>query len=460
MSNLWTGQTVAFNPLFNEDELQGFAIVSSHNKVFYSAQAKYNSLLKEAKTVIVFDGYAIQEKLKDFDYTTHNLRTLYFQVKSQNRFRNLKELIRHEYFTESDSTYTYLDGTQYLEGAKQTIQEASFMRNFYIGYYKETNKTILKLDNDLLREFTSSEHIEVDQVTVRTNLSIYNKKIWTVERKIFNEIGYPIISLSQVNFKDQTNSLKKNFKIVEKYKNQFDNLAHYIDIEDLDLKLDVTGTSTGRIICRDESTGLFAPENQFKHIFKAPEGKTFISADYTKQEASILAVVTQDKRLQKDLEHKQYYAKLAKLIIGEADKASGKELFYAFVYGVSAKSLGLKLNIDEEEAYDLLDAMRSRYSSLYAWTLKAKTLKTNYYGRKLYDSTANAYIQSTAADIVRMKLLQTIEFNPFCVFSDNIIYLVDKKNVNQCKEEIKYILERLMPFKLKVLIKSSENLKF
>ena len=84
----------------------------------------------------------------------------------------------------------------------------------------------------------------------------------------------------------------------------------------------------------------------------------------------------------------------------------------------------------------------------------------NYFGRKLYTSTANAYIQSTAADLVRIKLLQTKQYNPILVFSDNIIYRVDEQIAEQAQKEIIDILEEHETFKLQVKSAISNNLKF
>lgn len=461
MSNLWTGKIVSFHPLFEKNSLLGFAITSRDNKVFYESTANYNALLSEAKSVIVFDSCAIKDKLKDFIQVKHNLRTLYFQVNSQNRFRTVKDLLKYEYYTEDSSSYSYLGNTSRIEGAKQTILEASFIRTFYIEHYKEVNKSILKLDNSLLEELSHKKGvIKIDQLSVRSDMSQYQLLQWKTERDIFHIVGYPVVSISQLTFKQQQDEvLQKLFEIKNKSKSKYENLIPFYGKEEIDISFDVTATSTGRILCRREDS-LFAPDNSYKQNFCAPDGFCFISADYSKQEATILACITDDSRLKRDLLHKGYYSKLSKLLTGIEDKQTGKDLFYALTYGVSTKVLADRLNISEKRAEEIKSKLKKRYSALTDWLKTVKKLNTNYFGRRLYESTANAYVQSTAADIVRMKLLDTYSYNPICVFSDNIIFCVPEDNVNKCKEEIKCILEDMPPFNLAITISSSKNFKF
>lgn len=461
MTNLWTGKTVAFNPLFIRDELVGFSIVSRTNKVMYGKEANYNSLLSEAKQVICYDSFELENLLQNWKFFKHNFKTLYFQVKPEIRFQNLSDIVKQEFYSEDTSDYSFL--TRQIDGMKRCITEASFMLNFYLQNYKVVNKNILKIDNELLDIAHRSHLIQVDELSIRTTLSEYLLKQWEIERQIFKIVGHPIISASQLSFelrKDE--SLLKKFELKNKYKTKYESLVRYLDIEELDIDFDITGTSTCRILCRDlnEGSGLFAPDNEYKQNFCAPSNFIFVSADYSKQEATILAEVANDERLKRDLVHDDYYAKLAKLLVGTRDKQTGKTLFYSLLYGVSIKNLAIDLNIDEEEAFDIKRALEKRYSSSIKWLKQAKNLKTNYFGRKLYTNTANAYIQSTAADIVRLKLLETKNFNPTLVFSDNIIYTIPENKKEQAISTLTTILEDVKPFNLRVLVKYSNNLKF
>ena len=101
MSNTWTNESVAFNPLFKEDKLLGFAVVSKNYQYFYSSEIDYKQLLKEAKNVIVFNGYLLKDQLNDseFSFTKHNFQSLYFQLNSTVKFQNIEDIIKEECYS-------------------------------------------------------------------------------------------------------------------------------------------------------------------------------------------------------------------------------------------------------------------------------------------------------------------------------------------------------------------------
>lgn len=456
MPNLYTDRVVAFHPLIIKDELQGFSVCSKNHCLFYNKTANFNTLLAEAKAIIVFDLSVLKEI--DFQLESHhNLRTLYYQLNSNKRFQSLKDLVAIECFTFNPTSHNFL-AVKPTKEFRQNLIECKFMYDYYNSNYSEANKKLLKIDNQLIEHLNMVPHkILVDELSIRTDLTTFILSQWEIEREIFREVGYPVVGINQI--KNPSNRVKKLFSKKQKIKAKYEALVKYEDVRELDLSFDVTATATGRIICRDKETGYFSPDKDFKEVFTCPEGKTFISADYSKQEISILATVTNDTRLQKDIKHAKYYAKLAKKFLGEEDKASGKELFYSIMYGMSAKNLASSLEIEVEDAEDIIGSIKERYPELSRWLSRCHKLETNYFGRLLHDRTANAYVQSTAADIVKQKLLETKQYNPICVFSDNIIYCVDDEIVNECKESIKTILEDLNPFELKVTIKSGKNFK-
>ena len=99
------------------------------------------------------------------------------------------------------------------------------------------------------------------------------------------------------------------------------------------------------------------------------------------------------------------------------------------------------------------------YSSLNHWLVKFDQ-KTNYFRRKLHENTVNAYVQSTAADIIRDRLIATKQCNPILVLADNIIYEVPADRENYPIEVIENLLNDTSPFNLKVKLEVSDTLKF
>ena len=449
MSNTWTNESVAFNPLFKEDKLLGFAVVSKNYQYFYSSEIDYKQLLKEAKNVIVFNGYLLKDQLNDseFSFTKHNFQSLYFQLNSTVKFQNIEDIIKEECYSID------LENTHYIinpEGSKQCVIAAYFMLQYYLKNYKRVNKDILKLDNTLLEKFsTRKTHILVDQCSLRTDLSLLQKRRWDLERKLFNKIGYPV--QNAVAIKDpvlaQDDRVLSTLDKIKTYKTDIEYLEKYIDIKKVEISFDVTATATSRILCRDRKhdIGLFAPSNNFKKYFCCSNNQMFISADYNRQEAFILATVSKDEQLYEDIQNKDFYSRLARWVIKDTSKQTGKLIFYAVIYGSSVNSLAHSLNISEERAEAIINKIGKRYRKLFIW-LRTFNEDHNFFGRKLHKNTVNAYIQSTAADLIRMKLIETIDYNPVLVLADNIIYCVTSDRVANSLNEI-LLSFSISPFK-------------
>ena len=458
MQSLFKDKIVAFNMLVENNEIIGYVIVSKNNAIFYSEQVDILNILKSCKRVLFFNFGAIKSFLNDFTYKD-DLMALYFQIKPQLRFnKNLDTIMKNEFFVAKDlENVTYLKKHQ---SAEKCIEQAKFIYEFYTKYYKESNKEILKIDQALIRKFYKAKTIKLDRVKIYTELSLLNKTQWDIERELWKKAQYPFLSIKQLpdslqNDEDIIDKLAQRFKIKAKYTN----LVPYMNQDFIKVDMDFAGSSTGRIICRANNS-LFAPDNEFKDIFIAQEGKTFISCDYSRQEGTIIAAVSKDEQLSEDLLDNKFYAKLAFKYFKDKNKELGKTLFYGILYGSTAASLSKKLSVSLSQTELAIKQFKVRYKNLHKWLNNSKSLTTNYFGRKLYTSTANAYIQSTAADLVRIKLLQTKQYNPILVFSDNIIYRVDEQIAEQVQKEIIDILEEHETFKLQVKSAISNNLKF
>ena len=457
MQQLFKNKVVAIDVLIESDKIQGFSLVCKDQAVFFSENLDIVSLLKESKAVICFNQGHLKKYIPGFN-CKHDLMSLYFQLNPEIKFnKDLDFIIKHEYFSYFNDKAVFL---KKHPKAKDSLTRASFILKYYKTNYKRAIKSILKLDNHLISTFNQPTNIKIDSTSLRVELSFYNKLQWDCERFMWNKVGHPFKQIFQLNKKLQKDKELLNcWNLRNKAKSKYSSLIRYLDNYDLQIDLDFCGSSTGRIICRDQ-LGLFTPDNDYKSLFISNPGYTFISCDYSKQEATIIASVSGDSRLQRDLSKPRFYELLSKKYLNKANKELGKILFYSLIYGSSAKSISKKLNLELEDSYDLIEELSNRYTDMIKWLKKAPRLKYNYYNRPLYTNTANAYIQSTAADLVRYKLLETQKYNPILVFSDNIIYSVKDSLVENYSLEIKDILEKHPDFKLGVVLTTSKNLKF
>lgn len=448
LTNTWTNKIVAFCPLLNENSrYQGFAVISKDLKFFYSATVKLEKLLETTKDIIVFDKYQLADQLKIDLPTKHNFRSLYFQLNSEIKFQNIFDIVKQECYS------TDLDNIHYLirpEGARKCVIAACFMLEYYLKNYKKVDKNILKIDNSLLEKYSARKSkITIDQVAIRTELSFIQKTKWDLERKLFKKIGYPVWNINSIDDynqrEDQSNI--NSLEEISNYKNKIEYLERFLNTPKMVLNFDTTATATGRILCRDKehNLGLFAPDNKYKKLFVCEKDNLFISADYKRQEAFILATVSKDEQLLEDIQNNDFYSRLARWTLRETKKEIGKTLFYAIIYGSTVSSLAESLNISEQKAQESILKIKKRYKSLNKWLINFKEDK-NYFGRKLHKNTVNAYIQSTAADIIRQKLLDTFKYNPVLVLADNIIYELPEKDYQNSLQGIRNQLNNT-PFK-------------
>jgi len=451
MSSIWQSKVVAINPLKENNEITGYAIVSKEHKHFYGSNIDLDHILKDAKGKIYFD--APSER--------YNFRALYYQLKPNIKFQNISDIVKQEYYTTNVKDILYFVKR---EGAKQAVIEACFMLEFFKKNYKERNDKIYHLDKNLLNLTSNYEsEISINKIQLRTDLSLYQKKRWDTERKLFEKTGYPIqnqFSIDNPKLRESS-SVVKVLDQIKDYKSKVNYLEKYLDLPKIVLNFDITATATGRILCRDKQNniGLFAPDKNYRYLFPAKKEFIFISADYKRQEACILAKVSNDKQLEQDIQEEDFYSRLARWTIRETKKQIGKTLFYAVIYGAKSQTVAEELKIDIDTIKQAIRKIKNRYKSLSSW-LEDFDENTNYFGRPLHNNTVNAYVQSTAADILKDRLIATFNYSPALILSDNIIYQIKDVDIQRKIENIKLLLQKTSPFNLKVDIKTSYNLSF
>lgn len=449
MSSIWQNKIVAINPLKENNEITGYAIVSKEHKHFYGSNIDLDQILKDVKGKICFDDPG--EK--------YNFRALYYQLKPNIKFQNISDIVKQEYYTTDVKDTLYFVNR---EGAKQAVVEACFMLEFFKKNYKERNEKIYFLDKNLLKLTSNYEsEISINKTQLRTDLSLYQKKRWDIERELFEKVGYPIqsqFSIDDSKLRESSN-VAKALDQIKNYKSKVDYLEKYLNLPKIVLNFDITATSTGRILCRDRQNdiGLFAPDKNYRNLFPAKKGFIFISADYKRQEACILAEISKDEQLKQDIQDDDFYSRLARWTIRETKKQIGKTLFYAVIYGAKSQTVAEELKIDIDTIKSAIKKIKNRYKNLSNW-LEDFNESTNYFGRPLHNNTVNAYVQSTAADILKDRLLATFNYGPALILSDNVIYQTRDVDIQRKTENIKLLLQSTLPFNLEVEIKTSYNL--
>jgi DNA polymerase I len=154
---------------------------------------------------------------------------------------------------------------------------------------------------------------------------------------------------------------------------------------------------TGRISSNNPNLQQIPKEIDFRAAFEAPDGRVIITADYSAQEARIMADRANDKSyidffnngagdVHSFVATKMFSAAFGKEFIVTKDnenreyRSKGKTLNFAISFGGSAFSLAQSLKISQQEAQDLIDSFYKGFPDLKQMfdTNKQLALETGY----------------------------------------------------------------------------------
>ena len=179
-----------------------------------------------------------------------------------------------------------------------------------------------------------------------------------------------------------------------------------------------------------------AEGRRIRQAFIAPEGYSLIAADYSQIELRIMAHLSQDPSLLKAFAedrdiHQATAAEVFDVPLDQVNKdqrRSAKAINFGLIYGMSAFGLARQLNIGRSEAQEYVDLYFKRYPGVKAYMDNTRQLAKDQgyvetaFGRRLYlpeinsrngqrrqyaeRSAINAPMQGTAADIIKLAMIQ------------------------------------------------------
>ena len=256
-----------------------------------------------------------------------------------------------------------------------------------------------------------------------------------------------------------------------------------------------TRVATGRLSSSDPNLQNIPAEGlgrDIKKAFKAPEGKLFLSVDYSQIELRVLAYLSQDKNLLKAFQeghdiHAETAAGIFKIAINEVTKEQrnyGKRINFSIIYGLTSYGLSKDLGVSLAQAKEYRESFFAHYSQLKIWmeTVIENTKKNGYtetlYGRRrlvpaiyehnkvLYEAAVriaiNTPVQGTAAEIMKKGMIAVYEYIArekipadliLQIHDELIITLPDDIN-NTLSSEIKSILEKVVEWNVPLQVNS------
>ncbi len=173
-----------------------------------------------------------------------------------------------------------------------------------------------------------------------------------------------------------------------------------------------------------------------RSAFVAPQGKVFLSADYSQIELRVLAHMTKDKALvdaflhDRDI-HKQTASQLFDVPLDKVtheQRQIGKKINFSIIYGLTPYGLAKDLGIKPGEAKEYIDKYFQQYTGVAKWIEKTvEYAQENGYvqtlmGRRRYVPdineqnktlfqaakriATNSPIQGTSAEIIKLAMIE------------------------------------------------------
>lgn len=238
----------------------------------------------------------------------------------------------------------------------------------------------------------------------------------------------------------------------------------------------MTGTKTGRFSCSNPNLQQIPRDKAFRSLFKAPEGRTFVIADYSQMELRVAALVAQETSLLKAYEEgKDTHAITAGMLLNKnpadvtkQERQLAKAVNFGLLYGQGAKGLkdyaanSYGVTISEAQAKTYRDAWFKAYPDFESWHRLTDAVSrtsgrvTTPLGRTRHFSASgdmycatkayNTPIQGGAAEVMLAALgkltdlLQSFDAKLIAVIHDEVIV---ETSLNQAAE-VSQVLEQAM----------------
>jgi len=240
--------------------------------------------------------------------------------------------------------------------------------------------------------------------------------------------------------------------------------------------------ATGRLSCSDpnlQNIPIRSLEGRkIRQAFIAPEGHKLIAADYSQIELRIMAHLSADEGLMTAFSNgiDIHSATAAEVFDVSVDlvttdlRRSAKAINFGLIYGMSAFGLAQQLGLSRKQAQSYIDLYFARYPGVKAYmdNIREQAKEQGYvetlFGRRLYlpeinarnaarrqyaERTAiNAPMQGTAADIIKIAMINTHEWlqdsqsasKMIMQVHDELVFEVPEQQVESFSNQIRDIM--------------------
>jgi DNA polymerase I-like protein with 3'-5' exonuclease and polymerase domains len=277
------------------------------------------------------------------------------------------------------------------------------------------------------------------------------EKAFLKSRKLLSKEDQSLIIESFLPYKEKEKQISSFGESLLKFISKKTNCIH--------ANFKMAGTITGRFSCSNPNLQQIPRDKEFRALFKAPNGRTFVIADYSQMELRVAAIVAkEDKLLEAYRQGKDTHAITAAMLLHKSpidvtkqERQLAKAVNFGMLYGQGARGLknyaendyGVAMSEAEATAYRA--AWFKAYPAIAFWQYKMNTkcrqelMVSTPLGRRRHFvlsqngdtySAMKAYntpIQGGAAEVMLAalgklpKLLSNLDAKPISVIHDEVI---------------------------------------
>lgn len=248
-----------------------------------------------------------------------------------------------------------------------------------------------------------------------------------------------------------------------------------------------SSTMTGRLSSSQPNLQNLSVRDEERMIIRkliiAPEGYKILSLDYSQIELRLLAILSNDEQMldafYHDIDiHTATAGKIYNIPVEQVDahqRRIAKAVNFGIVYGISAWGLSEQIGVSLAESKDIINKFFKTYPKVkifldqnvkqceengYVTTMfhrrrVVNEIHSSNYNLKEFGKRVamNTPIQGSAADIIKLAMIQVDQYLKtigkdcvmICQIHDELLFEVKEDKAEQIKEQIKNIMENILP---------------
>lgn len=403
---------------------------------------------------------------------------------------------------------------------------------------KKQDKLFAEMEMPLMKVLAEMEYqgvlvdknmLEEYSVDLAKKVDTLMKEIWSFAGREFNvnspkqlgevlfeELNLPIIKKTKSGYStdvDVLEKLKLEHPIIEKileYRTLSKLKATYVDgmlplINEetgrIHAKFNQTVTATGRISCTEPNLQNIPIRTELgkglRKIFVAPEGYTFIDADYSQIELRVLSHIADDATMIEAFKNgDDIHAITASQVFGvpleevtKQMRSEAKAVNFGIVYGISDFGLATNIGTSRKKAKAYIEKYFEKYPNIkkymdgeiekckeegfvetlwgrrrYVPEIKSNNFNVRQFGERV---AMNAPIQGTAADIIKIAMIDVqreleekkLKSKLILQVHDELVIEAENSEIEQVKELLIRCMENVMELNvpLKVEAETGSN---